>query len=151
MEQPLRHIFHFLVSLLLSWSQAFPQHFSNILNTTAFLRVEVQVSQPYSKQEKLPYFNKWGLQTRRGENNSHPRRSLSKKFCHSFCLHESADTLATMSSCTVMDGTRVPAIHCIALANYLSSALLKVNQYVLLMNKMNSECSLRPTDVLLIL
>ena len=149
MEPPLYHIFHFLVSLLLSSAQAFPQHFSNILNTASFLRREIQVSQRYSKQEKLPYFNKWGFQTRRRENNSHPRRSLSKKFCHSFCLHERADTLATMRSRTVMDGTRVPAIHCIALANYLPEALLKVNQYVLVMNKMNSEYILRPTDDLL--
>jgi hypothetical protein len=29
MDQPLRLILHFLVSLLLSWAQAFPQHFSN--------------------------------------------------------------------------------------------------------------------------
>lgn len=113
------------------------------------LEKKSQVSQRYSKQEKLPYFNKWDLQTRRGDSNSHPRRSLSKKFCHSFCLHEREDTLSTISSRTVMDGTGVPAIHCIALANYLTSALFKVNQYVPLMNKMNSECSLRPNDALL--
>lgn len=86
MEPPLRKIFHFLVSLLLSWAQAFPQYFSKILNTASFLRREGQVSKRYIKQEKMAYFNKWVLQTRTGENNTHPRRSLSKKFCHSYCL-----------------------------------------------------------------
>jgi hypothetical protein len=57
--------------------------------------------------------------------------------------------LAAMSSRTLMDRTKVPATQCIALANYLPSALLKVNQYGLLMNKMNSECRLRPSDVVL--
>jgi hypothetical protein len=69
-DQLLSNVFYFLITSFLSPNIS--STFLEYSQTSSFLTGEVQVSHRYNEHEKLPYSNKWGLQTGQGENNSRP-------------------------------------------------------------------------------